>query len=806
MGPNLKRNPTQQRTQGQQQLQRQKQQQQPQKKDEEKAVIKDEDEKAEMENNDGLQESIQRKQQHVQSHQRQQQNQRPLLLQQREQEQKFLEEQRRLEEELEEKERQQLLERQQREEEDNQRLKKLKLELEQQLEMERQAELEMQQELERQRELELQKSLERKKELERQRELEKQLELERKLELDRQRDLERQRETERQKKEYELQKEIIQKELEVQREIERQIDLEMQLELQQEQQSHPKNHIESLTSNQSHISNSDDAIRGHDKKVLSPLRKDSQLRGSPQTPSNTLRQSFHEQRQNRVQAPQQLSSTSASFSTTQVEPSEIISEIIQDYEPSLNYPHSTLNRYATSSSSAASAKGHVPQVFGSENSCAYSVTGASSIAGGSCVTGGSSVTGATVPESTLVGSRRGSSTTGSVYKYKHHVRKSSFVSGWDSDDDEEMDQAAARAAEMAIVNEKSPWLDRENRKRKKVRTCIWLGVILCFLVCGGVLALVYKEQIFSTIKGRPKDHDHNGTTDNNDGASTDKVQSIEAKFHVNTTITPIPGLSKIFYGIDYTPPGSQEPFCNVNLGTVIEDIKVLSQLTNRIRIYGMACQQAEVVLKAIEYLELPDMQLIMTLWVDSNSTSWDNQQRILWNLIDNDVKMDTSSISNLPAKNVTSGNNTLTFSKSIARINGISVGNEVLYRNEDNTKMDQHVPVSTLTGYISQVKTGLSTRAKLALASSNTTISTLGKQLKEIPVFSSDLGRNAYQIVDDVDEIMSNIHPFFAQVAAHQAANWTIQNYKTESEETANGKPSGISEVGWPSGPASFKL
>ncbi|KAF9343913.1 hypothetical protein BGX26_005062, partial [Mortierella sp. AD094] len=304
-----------------------------------------------------------------------------------------------------------------------------------------------------------------------------------------------------------------------------------------------------------------------------------------------------------------------------------------------------------------------------------------------------------------------------------------------------------------------------------------------------------------------KDHHVGGGADSGAGGvdTTEKIQSIESKFHVNTTINPGAGLSKVFYGIDYTPPGSQEPYCTVNLGSVIEDVKVLSQLTNRIRIYGMACQQAELVLKAIEYLGLSDMQIILTLWVDSNSTSWENQKNILWNLIENDVKMDTSSISDLAPKNTTRTGN-MTLSKSVSRINGISLGNEVLYRNEDNTKMNQHVPISTLTDYIDQIRKGLAARSKEASSSSDSNVADLGQQLKQIPIFSSDLGCNAYQFVDEVDEIMSNIHPFFAQVAVNQAANWTIQNFRSESVETAAGKPAGISEVGWPSGPSASKL
>ncbi|KAF9996562.1 hypothetical protein BGZ80_001461 [Entomortierella chlamydospora] len=327
---------------------------------------------------------------------------------------------------------------------------------------------------------------------------------------------------------------------------------------------------------------------------------------------------------------------------------------------------------------------------------------------GSSITRSSSATGLTIPESTLVTSRRGSSPVGSR--------------------------------------------EQEEKEGSDV------------LVCGAIRALVYKEQIFSTIK---RSHHVGGGV--GDADVTEKIQSIESKSHVNTTINPGAGLNKVFYGIDYTPSGSQEPYCTVNLGSVIGDAKVLSQLTNRIRIFNMACQQAESMLKAIEYLGLEEMQIILTLWVDNNSTSWENQKSILWNLIENDIKMDSRRIGDLAPRNTTS-TGIMTLSKPVSKTSGISVGNEVLCRNGDNAKLDRQVPVQILTDYIDQIRKGLAARSKEASSSSDSNVVALGQQLKQIPIFSSGLGCNVYQIVDEVDEVMSNIHSFFAQVEINQAA------------------------------------
>ncbi|KAG0204009.1 hypothetical protein BGX33_008769 [Mortierella sp. NVP41] len=256
-------------------------------------------------------------------------------------------------------------------------------------------------------------------------------------------------------------------------------------------------------------------------------------------------------------------------------------------------------------------------------------------------------------------------------------------------------------------------------------------------------------------------------------------QTIEPMFHANTTIIPDPNLRKVFYGLDYTPRGSQEPDCRVNLGSVIEDIKILSQLTSRIRLYGMACRQTEDVMKALQYLDLPDMQVILTLWVDSNKASWEEQSRMFWNLIDNNLVMDASTSTGdiaLHEQAVRSAD-TITVSKVASRIIGISVGNEVLFRKEDPTKKKEHVPLETLDGYIQEIRRGLRDRAMAAAQLPSPIYSALGQQLDQIPVFSSDLGRNAHQIVD-----------------------------KDETVKAARGKPAMISEVGWPRGPSSAAL
>ncbi|KAG0364554.1 hypothetical protein BGX24_004551 [Mortierella sp. AD032] len=427
--------------------------------------------------------------------------------------------------------------------------------------------------------------------------------------------------------------------------------------------------------------------------------------------------------------------------------------------------------------------------------------------------------------STISSSNQSSSFMDSIFK-KHHRRRSSSVLGWNSDDDDIIDRATAvaapsehasstssmTAAQDRVFCEKSVWLSKEHGKQRRVRTCLCVGVVACFIALGAVLAFTFKEQWTghgsSPIGSHPKNGQNGLTTITPGGDPHEQLhQTIESMFRVNTTIIPDPNLRKVFYGIDYTPRGSQEPDCRVNLGSVIEDIKILSQLTNRIRLYGMACRQTEDVMKALQYLDLPDMQVIITLWVDNNKASWEKQTRLFWNLIDNNLVMDANtSTGDMVHEQAARSAETITISKITSRIIGISVGNEVLFRNEDSSRMKEHVPLATLDSYIQEIRRGLRDRASSSASSPDATYSALGQQLTQIPIFSSDLGRNVHQIVDKVDWVLSNIHPFFAYTDANRAADWTFANFRDETLKAARGKPAMISEVGWPSGPSSAAL
>ncbi|KAK9712283.1 hypothetical protein K7432_007240 [Basidiobolus ranarum] len=213
----------------------------------------------------------------------------------------------------------------------------------------------------------------------------------------------------------------------------------------------------------------------------------------------------------------------------------------------------------------------------------------------------------------------------------------------------------------------------------------------------------------------------------------------------STTLDP--SLHKSFWGIDYTPLNAQFPICGSKQQDITEDIKVLSQLTSRLRLYGMDCNQAEFTLQAIQDLKV-DVKVVLTVWVDGNSTTYQRQSQDLFNTIKR-------------------------FGPQ--HIYGISVGNEAFFRKE--------ISHQELYSHISDVR----------------------QQLKglgyNIPVTTSDLGSNyTPELMNHVDFSLANIHPYFAGTLVSDAANWTLnyfqQNIVVPSK--AAGRQAIISEVGWP--------
>lgn len=212
-------------------------------------------------------------------------------------------------------------------------------------------------------------------------------------------------------------------------------------------------------------------------------------------------------------------------------------------------------------------------------------------------------------------------------------------------------------------------------------------------------------------------------------------------------------LHKVFPGMDYTPLNTQYPDCMHNppsQNNVTRDVAVLSQLTNKIRLYGTDCNQTQMVVHAVRQLKMTqDIKIWLGVWQDGNQTTNARQLAQMWDILDE---------------------------YGADPFEGVIVANEILFRKE--------MTVTQLGTILDDVRQNLTS-----------------KSLK-LPVASSDLGDNWNQgLADKSDYIMANIHPFFAGVSADVAAAWTYNFWETRDKTYWKSDKSKniISETGWPS-------
>lgn len=296
------------------------------------------------------------------------------------------------------------------------------------------------------------------------------------------------------------------------------------------------------------------------------------------------------------------------------------------------------------------------------------------------------------------------------------------------------------------MHEKSEWLKSQTRSRRRNRWLVGGLIMLLFLgmITGIVLGVVLsrKQDKHSTLSAVDDVKKHGILNKDSD----------EIKKLMNN-----PELHKVFHGIDYTPLNAEYPDCLSNPPTqnnITRDLAVMSQLTSKLRLYGTDCNQTQMVLHAIDALEI-DMKVWLGVWLDTNQTTNARQVAQLYELLDDE--------------------------QHIPKYEGIAVGNEVLFRGD--------LSESALLDVVADVKANVTSRSL------------------KIPVGTSDLGSAwTTAMASKVDLLLANIHPFFAGVTVDDAASWTWQYFqatdvsKANATGTANKPRAIISEVGWPSG------
>jgi exo-beta-1,3-glucanase (GH17 family) len=298
---------------------------------------------------------------------------------------------------------------------------------------------------------------------------------------------------------------------------------------------------------------------------------------------------------------------------------------------------------------------------------------------------------------------------------------------------------------------------QQTSKSKKWRWII--SIIVVLLIIGGVVGGVVGSRVANksgskssngsgSSKGGGSGSGSSSGGDDDDGTDL-TINSPEIKALLNN-----PNLHKVFPGIDYTPLNTQYPDCLTvppSQNNITRDVAVLSQLTNKIRLYGTDCNQTQMVLHSISALEMTsDIKVWMGVWQDNNATTNTRQLAQMWEILD--------KYGDDPFE-------------------GIIVANEVLFR--------QQFTVASLGELLDDVRTNLT------------------KKKYDLPVATSDLGDDWTQaLADDSDYIMANVHPFFSGTTATQAADWTYSFWKDHDGPFWKSDTSKniISETGWPTG------
>ncbi|RAO68847.1 uncharacterized protein BHQ10_004859 [Talaromyces amestolkiae] len=300
------------------------------------------------------------------------------------------------------------------------------------------------------------------------------------------------------------------------------------------------------------------------------------------------------------------------------------------------------------------------------------------------------------------------------------------------------------------------------KKRKRWLLTILVGLAIVAIIVGAIVGGILGSQKHSAAasdsnKGSSSSSDP-GTNINTAAGDLATNGDLNKNSPEIVKLLNNTDLHRVFHGMDYTSWGVQYPLCleyPPSQNNVTRDMAVLSQLTNTVRVYGTDCNQTQMVLHAIDNLELTDMKLWMGVWVNSNETTTKRQIETLYDVIDN---MNDTSI-----------------------IEGVIVGNEVLYSGGFS---DQTTAQTALITYMEDVRSNLT-----------------AKGLK-VPVATSDLGDNwTADLLAASDMVMANVHPFFGGVPVDQAASWTVDFFNTHDVSLTSGtsKEAIISEVGWPS-------
>jgi exo-beta-1,3-glucanase (GH17 family) len=304
----------------------------------------------------------------------------------------------------------------------------------------------------------------------------------------------------------------------------------------------------------------------------------------------------------------------------------------------------------------------------------------------------------------------------------------------------------------------SDWLEQSQKASKRSR----------YIVIGSVITLVILIAAGVAVGVTLSKKNSNNSSSSSSSATTPPGTNPNdpSNFPKNSS------LINSFYGIAYTPLGSQLPDCGNSLTEVIEDIQLLSQITTKIRLYGADCNQSSLVLAAIQATQV-NMSVYLGNYPasDDNGAAYTRQKGEI-----------QTALQQYGAGNVV----------------GITVGNEFIL--DYVTEQGQSDPNGSA---------GQAAAAMLIpwINDTRSMLSTMG--LSNISVGNADAGSYFNnEVLAAVDYGMANVHPWFANVSIDDAAAWTGNFFNTTDfalAQTLPNKPKMfIAETGWPTGSSSF--
>jgi exo-beta-1,3-glucanase (GH17 family) len=274
-------------------------------------------------------------------------------------------------------------------------------------------------------------------------------------------------------------------------------------------------------------------------------------------------------------------------------------------------------------------------------------------------------------------------------------------------------------------------------------------ILLAAVIIGVLFGVVFKNNDGTRGAAGSSSSDVSSAADDTRANGDLDSNSPEIKALMNN-----PDLRKVFPGMDYTPLNTQYPECLTNPASqnnITRDLAVLSQLTSTLRLYGTDCNQTQMLIHAVNQLDLKGkVHIWLGVWQDANKTTNERQLHQLWDILDN-------------------------YEPSYFK--GIIVANEILFREEMN--------ITTLGSLLEDVRHNLTKRG-----------------LESLPVATSDLGDKwTSTLAAQSDAIMANIHPFFAGEPAKTAADWTMYFWGNKTQGFLKSDPAMniIAETGWPS-------